>query len=107
MKFFQGHWPSVPVMPGVLVIEVMAQVGALLVFHDIEEAEQGSSDQRAFLLGIDRARFRRNVVPGDQIVVEAELMYFRSNTCKIKAVANIDQSVAAEAELLFGLSSEK
>lgn len=104
--FFQGHWPGIPVMPGVLVIEVMAQVGALLVFNDVDEVERNKPEHFAYLSGIDRVRFHRNIVPGDQIVVEAELMYFRNNTCKVKALAKIDQTVAAEAELIFGLMND-
>ena len=97
--FFQGYWPSMPVMPGVLVIEVMAQVSSVLIFNDDGE----SAGQLAFLLGIDRAKFHRNIVPGDQIVVEAEMLHFHHNACKIKAVARIDGAIAAEAEMLFGL----
>lgn len=101
--FFQGHWPTVPVMPGVLVIEVMAQVSSVLICSDAAAEQKNSPAQMAFLLGIDRAKFRRNVVPGDQIVVEADLLRVKENTVKVKAVARIDNAIAAEAELLFGL----
>lgn len=101
--FFQGHWPTVPVMPGVLVIEVMAQVGSLLVFDAAAVLRHDKPKQYAFLLGIDRARMRRSVVPGDQIVVEAEVLHSRRNAIKVKAIAKIDGSPAAEAEMLFGL----
>lgn len=103
--FFQGYWPSVPVMPGVLVIEVMAQVGSVLMFAGDENAKNGTPSQVAFLLGIDNARFHRNVVPGDQILVDAEMLEERQNACKIKATAKIDDVVAAEAELLFGITN--
>lgn len=97
--FFQGHWPSMPLMPGVLIIEVMAQVSSVLIFGD------GNREPRkiAFFLGIDRAKFRRAVVPGDQLVVEAEMLQLRRNACRIRAVAKIDGIVAAEAEMMFGL----
>jgi len=100
--FFQGHWPTVPVMPGVLVIEVMAQVSSVICSDGAAE-KNTPPKQVAFLLGIDRAKFRRNVVPGDQIVVEAELLCAKENTVKVRAVARTDDAVAAEAELLFGL----
>jgi beta-hydroxyacyl-ACP dehydratase FabZ len=105
--FFQGHWPSVPVMPGVLVIEVMAQVSAMLTLLDYTEARTGSPTQMAFLMGIDKAKFHRDVVPGDQILVEADMLEFRENTCRVRAVARIDNVLAAEAELVFGLTEGK
>ncbi len=98
--FFQGHWPSMPVMPGVLIIEVMAQVSSVLIFGDEEKQYPG---KLAFFLGIDRARFRRTVVPGDQIVVEAKMVRHRRNACRVHAVASIDGDPAAEAEMMFGL----
>ncbi|MBI4557594.1 MAG: UDP-3-O-[3-hydroxymyristoyl] N-acetylglucosamine deacetylase [Candidatus Hydrogenedentes bacterium] len=96
--FFQGHWPTMPVMPGVLIIEVMAQVSSVLVFN-----EEGEPRRLAFFLGIDNARFRRTVVPGDQIVVEAEMVQLRRNACRVHAVAKVEDTVAAEADMLFGL----
>ena len=101
--FFQGHWPSAPVMPGVLVIEVMAQVSSVLVCSDAAGADNGRPTRVAFLLGIDRAKFHRNVVPGDQIVVEAEMLSCEKDTCTVKAAAKIDHAIAAEAELIFAL----
>ncbi len=98
--FFQGHWPGLPVMPGVLIIEVMAQVASVLVFGDKKDHEPRKI---AFFLGIERAKFRKTVVPGDQLVVEAHMVRFRRNACRIKAVAKVDGHVAAEAEMLFGL----
>ena len=98
--FFQGHWPSMPVMPGVLIIETMAQVASVLIFGDQNSEYPGSL---AFFLGIDRVKFRRMVVPGDQLVVEAHMIHLRRNACRVKAVAKIDGSPAAEAEMLFGL----
>jgi 3-hydroxyacyl-[acyl-carrier-protein] dehydratase len=101
--YFQGHWPKVPVMPGVLLIEVMAQVSSLVLVESESSLENGGPTQVAFLVGIDRARLHRSVVPGDQIVVEAELVESRDSACKVKALAKIDGVVAAEAEMLFGL----
>ncbi len=96
--FFQGHWPQMPVMPGVLIVESMAQVSAVLMFG--EGAEPG---RLAFFLGIEKARFRRTVVPGDQLVIEAEMIHMRRNACRVRAVAKVDGSPAAEAEMLFGI----
>lgn len=101
--FFQGYWPTTPVMPGILVIEVMAQVGSVLIFDGHRDSGKSKPRPLAFLMGLDRAKLRRNVVPGDQIVVEAEVLHFRHNACKVKAVAKIDGVVAAEAEILFGI----
>lgn len=97
--FFQGHWPDIPVMPGVLILEAMAQVGAVLVFGDNGEP----NGHLAFLMGVEKARFRDTVVPGDQLVIKAEMVHFRPNACKIKAYALVDDAVAAEAVMSFGL----
>jgi UDP-3-O-[3-hydroxymyristoyl] N-acetylglucosamine deacetylase/3-hydroxyacyl-[acyl-carrier-protein] dehydratase len=97
--YFQGHWPSSPVMPGVLIIESMAQVSSILMFHDPEN----QPNKVAIFLGIDRAKFRRAVVPGDQLLVEAEMVHMRKNACKVRAVARVDDVVVAEADMLFGL----
>jgi len=97
--FFQGHWPDVPVMPGVLIIEAMAQVSSVLTFGENGEP----NGQLAFFMGIDKAKFRHTVVPGDQLVIHAEMVHFRHNACKVKAVALVDDDVAAEATMTFGL----
>ena len=99
--FFQGHWPEMPVMPGVLIIEVMAQVSSVLVFGDGEDGEDPG--KVAYFLGIERAKFRRAVVPGDQIVVDAEMTQLRRNACKVRAIARVDGKIAAEAEMMFSL----
>lgn len=97
--FFQGHWPSMPVMPGVLIVEVMAQVSSVLIFGE----RPGEPRKIAFFLGIERAKFRRTVVPGDQLIVEAEMLQLRRNACRVRAVARIDGAIAAETEMMFGL----
>ncbi len=97
--FFQGHWPDIPVMPGVLIIEAMAQVSSVLIFGENGEPQ----GQLAFFMGVDRAKFRRTVVPGDQLLIEAEMVHFRHNACKVKATATVDGAVAAEATMTFGL----
>lgn len=97
--FFQGHWPDVPVMPGVLIVEAMAQVSSVLIFGENGEPK----GKLAFFLAVEKARFRRTVVPGDQLLIESEMMHCRHNACKVKATATVDGAVAAEATMTFGL----
>jgi beta-hydroxyacyl-ACP dehydratase FabZ len=97
--FFQGHFPGAPIMPGVLIIEAMAQAGAVLLLHDMEDRES----KLVFFTGIDHARFRRTVVPGDQIRFTLEVLKLRSRTCKLKGRAEVDGQLAAEAEILSAL----
>jgi beta-hydroxyacyl-ACP dehydratase FabZ len=95
-QFFQGHFPGAPVMPGVLIVEAMAQCAAVLFLRDIEDRER-----KLFLFGgLDKARFRRPVVPGDQLRLECELLQKRSNTVRMRGVATVDGVVVAEAEML-------
>jgi beta-hydroxyacyl-ACP dehydratase FabZ len=95
-QFFQGHFPGAPVMPGVLIVEAMAQCGAVLFLRDLEDR-----DRKLFLFGgVDKARFRRPVVPGDQLILECELLQKRSNTVKLRGTAKVDGNVVAEAEML-------
>jgi beta-hydroxyacyl-ACP dehydratase FabZ len=95
-QFFQGHFPGAPVMPGVLIIEAIAQCGAVLFLRDIEDR-----DRKLFLFGgVDKARFRRTVVPGDQLILECEVLQRRAGTVKLKGRARVGDALAAEAELL-------
>jgi 3-hydroxyacyl-[acyl-carrier-protein] dehydratase len=97
--FFQGHFPGQPVMPGVLIVEAMAQAGAILLLHDIPHRER-----KLFLFtGIDGARFRRTVVPGDQLRLRVEVLKLRARSCKMKGIAEVDGSAVAEAELLSAM----
>jgi UDP-3-O-[3-hydroxymyristoyl] N-acetylglucosamine deacetylase/3-hydroxyacyl-[acyl-carrier-protein] dehydratase len=98
--YFQGHWPRNPVMPGVLIIEAMAQVSSLLVF-----GPEGDATHHAYFLSIDSAKFRKTVVPGDQIVIESTMVKSRRNACRVRAVARVDGAIVAEAEMLFGLQA--
>lgn len=99
--FFQGHWPETPVMPGVMIIEAMAQVSAVLIFGENRDPD----GKLAFFLGVDKARFRRTVVPGDQLVIECDMVRRRRNACKVAARALVDGTVVAEAVMTFGLMS--
>jgi beta-hydroxyacyl-ACP dehydratase FabZ len=95
-QFFQGHFPGAPVMPGVLIVEAMAQCGAVLFLRDMPDREK-----RLFLFGgVDKARFRKPVVPGDQLIMEIEVLQRRASTVKLRGVARVNDAVVAEAELL-------
>ncbi|MGD8258389.1 MAG: 3-hydroxyacyl-ACP dehydratase FabZ [Desulfobacterales bacterium] len=95
--FFQGHFPDKPIMPGVLIIEAMAQVGGVLAY------ETGSPEQRGkliYFMAMDKVRFRKPVVPGDQIIFEARILKFRTKVAKMSGRALVDNQLVAEAELM-------
>jgi beta-hydroxyacyl-ACP dehydratase FabZ len=95
-QFFQGHFPGAPVMPGVLIIEAMAQTGAVLFLRDLPDREK-----KLFLFGgVDKARFRKPVMPGDQLTMEIEVLQKRASTVKLRGVARVGTEMAAEAEML-------
>jgi 3-hydroxyacyl-[acyl-carrier-protein] dehydratase len=95
-QFFQGHFPGAPVMPGVLIVEAMAQCGAVLILRDIPDR-----DKKLFLFaGVDKARFRRPVVPGDQLRMVCEVVRRRSNSVKLHGTATVDGELVAEADML-------
>lgn len=96
--FFAGHFPTRPVMPGVLMLEAMAQTAALLTFSSA--GEEASDGRLYYFVGIDGARFKRPVEPGDQLVMEAELLRAKSGIFKYKARATVDGVLAVEAELM-------
>jgi beta-hydroxyacyl-ACP dehydratase FabZ len=97
--FFQGHFPGAPTFPGVLIVEAMAQAGAVLLLHDMPDR----AAKLVYFTGIDRARFRRTVVPGDQLRFTVEVLKLRSRTCKMHGIAEVDGKRAAEADLLSAL----
>ncbi|HBF36771.1 MAG TPA: 3-hydroxyacyl-[acyl-carrier-protein] dehydratase FabZ [Firmicutes bacterium] len=97
-EFFNGHFPTKPVMPGVLIIETMAQTAGIMMLS--KEEHKGKIP---YFTGIDNARFRKTVVPGDQLIVEVTVIRVRGSVGKVKAVAKVDNHVAAEAELMFVL----
>jgi UDP-3-O-[3-hydroxymyristoyl] N-acetylglucosamine deacetylase / 3-hydroxyacyl-[acyl-carrier-protein] dehydratase len=94
--FFQGHYPGHPIMPGVLIIEAMAQVGGLLMMDAIENIE----DKVVYFMTMDNVKWRRPVVPGDQIRFELEMLQFRRHTCRMRGIGYVDGQVVAEADLM-------
>ena len=96
--FFRGHFPQRPVMPGVLIIEAMAQVGGVLML-----AHQENKDKLAYFMAADKVKFRRTVVPGDQLVIEVTSGRVKSKTGIVYTKAYVENKVAAEAELMFAL----
>ena len=94
--FFQGHYPGHPVMPGVLIIEAMAQVGGLLLMEEVEKHE----DKVVYFMSLDRVKWRKPVTPGDTIVFELELLQFRRKVCKLKGQGFVEGTLVAEAEMM-------
>lgn len=94
--FFQGHFPGKPIMPGVLIIESMAQTGGLLLLQEVADREK----KLLYFVAIDNARFRRPVVPGDRLRLEMNVLAWRSGFCKLQGRATVDGEMAAEASLM-------
>jgi 3-hydroxyacyl-[acyl-carrier-protein] dehydratase len=102
--FFQGHFPAKPVMPGVLIIEALAQAGGILAAEIRGAEKQG---EIIYFMGMDAVRFRKPVVPGDQLMLEARVLKMRSRVAKMAGRALVDGQLVAEAELMasFGTSA--
>jgi UDP-3-O-[3-hydroxymyristoyl] N-acetylglucosamine deacetylase/3-hydroxyacyl-[acyl-carrier-protein] dehydratase len=94
--FFQGHFPEHPIMPGVLIIEAMGQVGGMLLMGAFEKPEE----KVVYFMAIDNVKFRKPVVPGDQIRFELEMLHFRGRNCRMRGVGYVDGQPAAEAEMM-------
>jgi len=94
--FFAGHFPGRPVMPGVLIIEALAQCGGVLLMSGLQNPE----DKVIYFLSVDGVKFRRPVVPGDQLILELDLVQGRGKRGKLKGIARVDGRVAAEATIL-------
>ena len=97
---FQGHFPGTPVMPGVLVVEAMAQAAGFLLLCQVEDRD----DKLIYFTGIDKCRFRKPVVPGDQLIFEVELVAKRSTFAKIRGRALVDGEVVCEAQMMSAMA---
>ena len=95
--FFQGHFPSDPIMPGVLILEGMAQVGGILAYYSLPEM---IGKKLIYFAGIDKVRFRRPVVPGDQLLFEMNVIKHKGKIWKMEGKAKVDSEVVAEAEFM-------
>ena len=102
--FFPGHFPGRPIMPGVLIVEAMAQTAGVLIFYSLPEDERKKT---VFFLGIDNVRFRKPVIPGDQLRMELEITRHRQAIWGFKGKAFVDENVVAEGELLAMIGEEK
>lgn len=104
--FFQGHFPDYPIMPGVLIVEAMAQVGGILVLKRIEKTVRPGR-MAALFMGIDKARFRKPVIPGDQLKIIAEILTLKERVAKLSCKAWVKEELVSEAEILVGLSKKE
>jgi 3-hydroxyacyl-[acyl-carrier-protein] dehydratase len=95
-SYFQGHFPGKPIMPGVLIIEAMAQTGGLLLLQEVPDRE----NKLLYFVAVDGARFRRPVVPGDQLRLEVVVLSWRGDFCKLEGKATVKGQLAAEATLM-------
>jgi beta-hydroxyacyl-ACP dehydratase FabZ len=102
--FFQGHFPGSPIMPGVLMIEAMGQAGAVLAAKSLPEEEQGSL---IYFMGMNKVKFRKPVVPGDQIIFEIKFLKQRAKVFKMSGMAFVDEKRVAEAELMASFGEKQ
>ncbi|MDX2057949.1 MAG: 3-hydroxyacyl-ACP dehydratase FabZ [Gemmatimonadales bacterium] len=94
--FFQGHFPGHPIMPGVLIVESMAQAGGMLLMGELD----APADKVVYFMSLDNIKFRRPVIPGDQIRQEVEMVQLRGRVCRMKGMAYVDGNVVCEAEMM-------
>jgi len=95
-NYFQGHFPGKPIMPGVLIIEAMAQTGGVLLLQEVPDREK----KLLYFVAVDEARFRRPVLPGEQLRLEVAVLNWRGNFCKLAGKATVNGELAAEATLM-------
>jgi len=102
-SFFQGHFPKRKIMPGVLVVEAVAQAGGILLYHSIPEPET----KFVFLSKIDNTKFRKPVVPGDQLMLRAEIIKLKNKFCHVRGTATVDDEVVVEGEIIASLLNKE
>src|SRR5262249_6851020 len=102
-EFFQGHFPGVPLMPGVLMLEALSQVAAILLL----QRAAAPPNTRVYLRGVNHAKFRRQVVPGDRLTLEVTIARRRTTLARARAVAHVGDQIVAEAELLLGVVADR
>jgi UDP-3-O-[3-hydroxymyristoyl] N-acetylglucosamine deacetylase/3-hydroxyacyl-[acyl-carrier-protein] dehydratase len=100
--FFQGHFPKMPIMPGVLQVEAMAQVASILMLYKGDNA-----GKLGLFLSIDKVKFRRPVIPGDQLIIEVEMLKSRGSICRAKGQVKVGDELASEAEMMFSVLDKK
>lgn len=102
--FFQGHFPDAPIMPGVLILEAMAQASGVLAAISTNQGEKGSL---MYFMGLDQVKFRKPVIPGDQLILELNVLKQRSKVMKLAGVAKVNDQIVAEAHLMATIGIEK
>ncbi len=101
--YFQGHFPQRKIMPGVLVVEALAQAGGILLYHSVPDP----ANKFVLLSKIDNAKFRKPVVPGDQLILRAEIIKLKSRFCHVRGMASVDDEVVVEGEIMASLFNKE
>ncbi len=102
--FFQGHFPGAPIMPGVLILEAMAQASGVLAAISTNQGKKGAL---MYFMGLDQVKFRKPVIPGDQLILKLNVLKQRAKVMKLAGVAKVDDQIVAEAQLMATIGIEK
>jgi 3-hydroxyacyl-[acyl-carrier-protein] dehydratase len=105
--FFQGHFPHAPVMPGVLIVEALAQAAGVFMGYQLEQHGQSMADKLMFFMSIDQVKFRQVVTPGDQLMLNVSLVQKRGSIAKFEANAAVDGKITTEANFMAMLTDKK